>query len=84
MTHAQLRILADECAPWSDLILFLGYTGMRWGEMAAITAPSVNEPRGRVDVRRAISEPRGVVIWGTPKSHERRPVPFLCFPATRA
>ena len=31
LTHAQLRILADECAPWSDLLLFLGYTGLRWG-----------------------------------------------------
>ncbi|WP_431278311.1 site-specific integrase [Leifsonia poae] len=36
----------------------------------------VDFARRRIDVARAVSEPRGVIIWGTPKNHERRSVPF--------
>ncbi|UFS61234.1 tyrosine-type recombinase/integrase [Subtercola endophyticus] len=32
--------------------------------------------RRRVEVSEAVSEPRGVITWGTPKNHECRSVPF--------
>ena len=76
LTHAQVRLLAKECGDWSDVVYFLAYTGLRWGEMAGIRVGRVDLSRRRVDIAEAVSEPRGVIIWGTPKNHSRRSVPF--------
>jgi integrase len=76
LTHAQVRALAAECGDRGDVVLFLAYTGLRWGEMAGLRINRLGFRRRRLDVARAVSEPRGVIIWGTPKNHERRSVPF--------
>lgn len=76
LTHQQVRALATECGMQGDVVLFLAYTGLRWGEMAGLKVSRVNFARHRVDVAQAVSEPRGVIVWGTPKNHERRSVPF--------
>jgi integrase len=76
LTHSQVRTLAEECGAQGDVVLFLAYTGLRWGEMAGLTVGRVDFGRRRLDVARAVSEPRGVIVWGTPKNHERRSVPF--------
>ncbi|WP_431278312.1 tyrosine-type recombinase/integrase [Leifsonia poae] len=34
LTHPQVRALAEECGEQGDVVLFLAYTGLRWGEMA--------------------------------------------------
>jgi len=54
----------------------LAYTGLRWGELAGLKSSQIDLVRRRIDVVEAVSDPRGRVIWGTPKSHERRSVPF--------
>ncbi|MGO4592609.1 tyrosine-type recombinase/integrase [Leifsonia sp. 2TAF2] len=76
LTHAQVRALVTECGPQGDVVLFLAYTGLRWGEMAGLRINRVDFGRRRIDVAAAVSEPRGVIVWGTPKNHERRSVPF--------
>lgn len=76
LTHAQVRALATECGSQGDVVLFLAYTGLRWGEMAGLRINRVDFTRRRIDVARAVSEPRGLIVWGTPKNHERRSVPF--------
>jgi integrase len=76
LTHAQVRLLASECGAWSDVIYFLAYTGLRWGEMAGIRVGRVDLSRRRVEIAEAVSEPHGVIIWGTSKNHSRRSVPF--------
>ncbi|WP_240977293.1 site-specific integrase [Planctomonas sp. JC2975] len=76
LTHAQVRMLATECGTQAVVVLFLAYTGLRWGEMAGLKVGRINFERRRVDVAQAVSEPRGVIVWGTPKNHERRSVPF--------
>lgn len=76
LSHAQVRALAAECGSWADLIYLLSYTGLRWGEMAGLRLSRVDLVRRRLDVVEAVSEPRGVVVWGTPKNHGRRSVPF--------
>jgi len=76
LTHGQVRLLADECGAQGDVVLFLAYTGLRWGEMAGLRINRVDFVRRRLDIARAVSEPRGVIVWGTPKNHERRSVPF--------
>ena len=75
LTHRQVRSLAEQCGAWSDLILLLSYTGLRWGEMAALSSDRVDFERRRLDISAAVTEVRGALVWGTPKNHERRSVP---------
>ncbi len=64
---------------FGTVVRFLAYTGLRWGEMAALKVGSFDMLRRRVNVTEAVAEVRGRVIWDTPKSHERRSVPFPAF-----
>ncbi|WP_231373813.1 tyrosine-type recombinase/integrase [Nocardia sp. 348MFTsu5.1] len=43
--------------------------------MAALRPRDFDMPRRRVDINRAVTEANGLV-WGNPKDHERRSVPF--------
>lgn len=77
--HEQVARLAEAVGQQGDVVLFLAYTGLRWGEMAALRVDRLDMLRRRLDVASAMTEPRGVVTWGTPKTHERRSVPFPAF-----
>jgi integrase len=61
------------------VVRFLAYTGLRWGEMAALRVESMDMLRRRVNIRQAVAEVGGKVMWSSPKSHERRSVPFPKF-----
>ena len=76
LSHNQVDRLAGECGKDADVVLLLAYTGLRWGELAGLKVGRVDRQRRRIEVAEAVSDPRGQVIWGTPKSHERRSVPF--------
>jgi integrase len=75
LTHAQVGALAAavECLP--EVVRFLAYTGLRWGEMAALRVGDFDMLRRRVNVSRSVTEFNGL-LWSTPKSWERRSVPF--------
>jgi integrase len=47
----------------------------RWGEMAALRVQDFDMLRRRVNVSRSVTESGGLV-WSTPKTWERRSVPF--------
>ena len=47
LTHAQLADLAERCGP--HRLLVLGYTGLRWGEAAALRVRRVDLLRGRIE-----------------------------------
>jgi integrase len=79
LTHAQVRKLASGCGDYSDVVLFLAYTGLRWGEMAALKVGRLDMLRRRIDVAEAVAPVRGELIWSTPKSHSSRSVPFPQF-----
>ena len=79
LTHAQVQQLADECGEHSTLIYVLGYTGLRWGEVAALRVRDVDLMRRRLHVERAMAEVRGQAVIGTPKDHDRRSVPVPAF-----
>ncbi|WP_198421033.1 site-specific integrase [Cryobacterium sp. TMT1-2-2] len=79
LSNDQVSRLARACGPDADVIILLAYTGLRWGEMAGLKTARIDLDRRRIDVAEAVSDPRGRVIWGTPKSHERRSVPFPDF-----
>lgn len=75
LDHSQVSALADTCERDGVVVKFLAYTGLRWGEMAALRIQDFDMLRRRVNVSRSVTESGGLV-WNTPKSHERRSVPF--------
>ena len=79
LTHRQVELLAEEVGDYATVVRFLAYTGLRWGEMAALRVESFDMLRRRVNIRQAVAEVGGRLVWSTPKSHERRSVPFPAF-----
>ena len=79
LTHQQVELLAEEVGDYATVVRFLAYTGLRWGEMAALRVESFDMLRRRVHIRQAVAEVGGRLVWSTPKSHERRSVPFPAF-----
>ncbi len=57
------------------VVRFVAYTGLRWGEMAALRVQDFDMLRRRVNVSCLVTASGGLV-WSTPKTHERRSVPF--------
>jgi integrase len=54
------------------IILFLAYTGARFGEMAALRVRRLDLLNRRVEVAEAVTSVNGHLTWGTPKTHARR------------
>jgi len=79
LSHAQVHQLADLCGAEGDIVLFLAYTGLRWGEMAALRVMDLDMLRRRVSVEQAVTEVGRELVYGTPKNHSRRSVPFPSF-----
>jgi integrase len=79
LTHQQVNDLAASMARDGLVVRFLAYTGLRYGEMAALAVADFDMLRRRVQVRRSVTEVKGKLEWSTPKSHERRSVPFPRF-----
>jgi len=75
LTHAQVAALADAVDCYPEVIRLLAYTGLRFGEMAALRVGDFDMLRRRVNVSRSVSE-CGTLVWSTPKTGERRSVPF--------
>jgi integrase len=61
------------------IVLFLAYTGVRFGEMAALRVRRLDLLRRRALIAESVTIVDGTQIWGTPKGHERREVPIPNF-----
>lgn len=79
LTHEQTHELAHACGEYRLPTLFLAYTGVRFGEMAALRVGRVDFLRRRALIAESVTLVRGVQTWGTPKGHERREVPIPRF-----
>jgi len=80
LSHPQVLALADECGdPYRLVVLFLAYTGVRWGEMAALRVGRLDLLRRRALIAESVTLVNGAQMWGTPKGHERREVPIPLF-----
>jgi integrase len=80
LTHQQVEQLATAAREVDGLVIrLLAYTGLRWGEMAALTVGSVDMLRRRLQITEAVAEADGRLEWKSPKDHERRSVPFPAF-----
>jgi integrase len=71
----RLAALASTVEYRPEVVRFLAYTGLRWGEMSALRVGDFDMLRRWVNVSRSVTEFNGLV-WSTPKSWERRSVPF--------
>lgn len=79
LSHEEVHELADACGPYRLVVLFLAYTGVRFGEMAALRVRRLDLMRRRALIAESVTLVRGVQTWGTPKGHERREVPIPRF-----
>lgn len=75
----QVAGLADAAGAGRLVVLVLAYTGLRWGELAALRVGRVDLLRRRVHIAESVTEVAGGLDWGLPKSHERRWVPLPRF-----
>jgi integrase len=79
LTHGQVADLAEGCGPYRLLVLALAYTGMRWGEVAALRVRRVDLLRRRIEVAESVVDVGGLLLFGTPKNHQTRSVPVPRF-----
>jgi integrase len=82
LSHEQLRRVADATrSPQArTLVLLTALTGLRWGEVSALTVADVDPLRRRVRVSKAYTRlDDGTLLLGDTKTHARREVPL---PAT--
>lgn len=80
LTHEQVATLADLCGEYRLAVLFLAYTGVRFGELAALRVGRLDLMRRRATIAESVTEVGGQgLVWGTPKGHERRDVPVPRF-----
>lgn len=76
LSHAEVQALADAADGQGRLaILTLAYTGLRIGELVALRVGAVDLMRRRLEVAESATEISGRLVFGTPKSHQRRSVP---------
>ncbi|WP_454175065.1 tyrosine-type recombinase/integrase [Gordonia sputi] len=77
LTHEQVEALADEVGERYRLVIeLISYTGLRWGELAALQVQDCDMLRRRLHVRRGVTEVKGKLHFSTTKTGRGRIVPF--------
>jgi integrase len=78
LTHAEVVrfAAAAETPTQRTMIVLLAYCGVRWGEAVGLQVRDLNMLRGRLQINRTATEVNGRIVVGSPKSWEKRAVPF--------
>ena len=77
LTSPQVEALAAAVEHGGPFIRLLAYTGIRWGEMAALRVEDIDVKRRRISISRSLTKAAGGrLVEGTPKTHEQRSVPY--------
>ena len=76
LTPGQLLALADASGWRRGIVLALGLTGLRWGELVALDVRDADLKRRRLDVRRSMTETGDGLVESAPKTWERRTVAY--------
>jgi integrase len=75
LTHDQLVALADASGHFQTMVLVLGYTGIRFGEAAALRMKNVDLAQRRIRVTRSAGYVQGLaIVEGPVKNHQNRSV----------
>ncbi len=76
--HSNLDTRTNEM--YRLVVLFIAYTGVRFGEMAALKVKRLDLTRRRAVIAESVTPVQGKgLVWGTPKSHQRREVSIPSF-----
>jgi integrase len=80
LTHEQLHRLAVASGRFRTFVLVLGYTGLRFGEAAALQVGDVDLKARRIRVKRSVTFVTGQgLLEGPTKNHSARAVPLPQF-----
>ncbi|MBO1739808.1 tyrosine-type recombinase/integrase [Leifsonia sp. TF02-11] len=82
LTNEQVAGLLVACGEHAPIVATLAYTGLRWGEASALRVRDVDTRRRRLSVVENAVYVNGSIVVGTPKTHERRSVPYPEFLST--
>jgi integrase len=74
LTHEQVDALATGAGEHRMVGLFLAYTGVRFGELAALRVRHLDLMRRRATIAEAVAEVHGKTIFSSPKNHQSRRV----------
>lgn len=77
LTVEQVELLALEAGEAGTMVRLLAYTGLRWGEAAALRVGDIDLARRRLHVHRSDTTAGGKLVEGTPKTHQAREVPIV-------
>jgi integrase len=76
--HSSLDTRTNET--YRLVVLFLAYTGVRFGEMAALRVARLDLRRNRAVIVESVTPVQGQgLVWGSTKTHQRREVPIPRF-----
>jgi integrase len=75
LTAEQVSALAEAARPHELTILTLAFTGLRFGELAALKVRRFDAERKRLNVVESVTEVGSELVWTTPKTHQTRSVP---------
>ena len=75
----QVDELADAAGQYRTVILFLAYTGVRFGELSGLRVRRLDLLRRRAEIVEAVAEVGGAAVFSSPKSHQVRSVPVPRF-----
>lgn len=78
LSHDDVSKLAD-ASKHPTLVRVLAYCGFRWGEAVALRVKDVDTIKRRIRIEQNAVRVDGKIHVGTPKSHERRTVPYPRF-----
>ncbi|WP_245556917.1 tyrosine-type recombinase/integrase [Jongsikchunia kroppenstedtii] len=77
LTAGEVHELAELCGPQGDVVTILAYTGLRFGELVGLHCDDVDLAKRRIRVRRSVTQVRGRLVAGGPKTRAgRRTVPI--------
>jgi integrase len=75
LTPEQVGALAEAAGLYELTILTLAFTGLRFGELAALKVRRFDPVRRRLNVLESVTEVGSQLVWTTPKTHQARSVP---------
>ncbi len=76
LTAGEVTDLVRHSADEGLSVAVLAFTGLRYGELAALRVKRVDLGRHRLTIAESVTEVGGRLSWTTPKTHYTRSVPF--------
>lgn len=76
LTAGEVTSLIHHAGEEGISVAILAFTGLRFGELAALRVRRVDLARHRLTIAESVTEVGGRLSWTTPKTHHTRSVPF--------